>query len=183
MATKAYQLTCDCGQSHVVVLRQAGETLLCGCGQSIEIPTLRAMRHLSPMETEADLSARSRPPRSWSRLQGSLFAGGLVVTLLSLVTLVYFCWMRSQLMTEPMKVEDVEFIRDIMQLTPTQSWDAWTQAFRDEELGARNKPFHEINREYSRRFLGMIIVSSIFLLLGLAALIASLLRSAPTADP
>lgn len=134
----------------------------------MEIPTLSVMRRLPSLQTEA-----APPERSWSRLQGTLFASGLVVTLLSAATIASFSWQRSQLHTDPMKAEDFEFIRDIMQLTPTQTWDAWTQAFRDEELGARNKPFHEINREYARRFLAVIVAGCVFLALGLAALIAS----------
>lgn len=168
MTTQAYQLKCDCGKTHAVVSRQAGETLSCSCGQILEIPTLREMRQLPSLQTEL-------PPtgRVWTRQQGMLFAGGLVVTLLSLGTIAHFGWQRSRLRTEPMKAEEFEFVRDIMQFTPTQTWEAWTEVFRDQELGARNKPFHEINREYSRRYLGVIIAGCVFLIVGVSALIAS----------
>lgn len=168
MTAQAFQLRCECGESHRVVPRQAGETLVCRCGQAIEIPTLRAMRQLPPAA-----SVREAPRHSWSRLQGSLFVGGLVVTLLAAATVANFTWKRSQLTTDPLKVEDFEFVRNIMYFTPTETWEAWTKVFRDQELGARNKPIHEVSREISRRYLGVIIAGSVSLVLGLAALVGS----------
>ena len=171
MTAQAYQLTCDCGETHAVVTRQAGETISCKCGQTIEIPPLRAMRHLPSVESGED----SRPQPAWSRLQGSLFVVGLVISLSAIATIANYGWKRSKLRTDPLKVEDFEFARDVMALTPTQSWDAWTEAFRGEELGARNKPVHQISREYSRRYLRLIIVGGTFLVLGLASMMAAFL--------
>ena len=136
----------------------------------MEIPTLREMRHLPSLESAARATSTTSV---WSRQQGVLFATGVIVTLLSVATIIYFSWQRSRLRTDPMKAEELEFVSDIMQFTPTQTWEVWSEVFRGQELGARNKPFHEVNREYSRRFLAVIIAGCIFLALGLSSLIGA----------
>jgi hypothetical protein len=168
VTSQAYQLMCGCGRSHAVVSGQAGERLVCACGRKLEIPPLRQLRDLPPLDTPS-----APAERGWTRQQGILFASGLVVTLLSLATIAHFGRLRSRLRTDPMKAEEFEFIRDIMQFTPTQTWEVWTEVFRDTELGARERPFHEINREYARWFLGVIMAGCVFLALGVSSLIAS----------
>ena len=131
------------------------------------------MRHLPIVESQRASPASS----SWSRLQGSFFATGLLATLISAGVIANFGWKRSQLVTEAPTVSDKNFVFDIMKITPTQSWIAWTEEFRGQVLGARNKPFHEVNREIARRYLELIIAAGVFLALGLAAMIASFLIS------
>lgn len=41
-----YRLTCQCGRSYPVEPRQAGGTLVCECGETINIPTMLKMKRL-----------------------------------------------------------------------------------------------------------------------------------------
>ncbi len=40
----SYSVTCGCGATHTVTATQAGSTLRCACGTSIEVPLLSALR-------------------------------------------------------------------------------------------------------------------------------------------
>jgi hypothetical protein len=48
----SYQVFCECGKAAVVEAPQAGTTLICSCGRSIEVPSLSALEQLSPSPTD-----------------------------------------------------------------------------------------------------------------------------------
>ena len=51
----AYQVTCECGKPHPVGAGDAGSSLKCGCGRTVEVPALHELRSgagesLSPLD-------------------------------------------------------------------------------------------------------------------------------------
>ncbi len=69
-----YLLPCPgCGQKLTVSSAQAGQSLQCGCGRSIEVP---AMRGLQNLEVIADAG---RPQSTWTRRKGLVFLGSAIV--------------------------------------------------------------------------------------------------------
>ena len=49
-----YLLPCSCGRKMPVEPRQAGQSVDCACGESLEIPTMLAMSALEPADSVAE---------------------------------------------------------------------------------------------------------------------------------
>jgi hypothetical protein len=65
-----YLLPCPaCGQKSTVSSAQAGQSLRCACGQSLEVPAMRDMRQLEPVGESAI------PQSTWNRRKGMVFLG------------------------------------------------------------------------------------------------------------
>ncbi len=169
MADQAFKLQCACEQIHEVRPKQAGSTVHCSCGQRIEVPTLRALRQLPPVETPSD-----RHPREsvWSRQQGALFVLGFTTIIIAGSCAGWSVWRSSFLRTEPPKVQDLRYTLDIMTLNPGQSWEAWL-GIRNIELGARGKPNFQSAREYALQLRIYCWVGVAFMAVGLALVVAS----------
>lgn len=69
-----YLLDCRCGEQLTVSPRQAGGQARCGCGATVEVPTLRAMRRLPVAEAPTAVEHAS-----WSLRQRLWVVGGLLV--------------------------------------------------------------------------------------------------------
>lgn len=54
-----YLLPCSCGEQTVVSTAQAGETIRCACGAELQVPTMRGLRELEPLERSSATSGRA----------------------------------------------------------------------------------------------------------------------------
>src|SRR5262249_19447517 len=69
-ASMKYLLPCPaCNSRLPVETGQAGQMIRCSCGNSVEVPSIRALRTLEPLADERPTAA------SWTRRKGSLFLG------------------------------------------------------------------------------------------------------------
>lgn len=69
-----YLLPCPaCGTKSTVSTAQAGQTVQCSCGRTVEVPPLRDLRQLESVGE----SERSQP--SWNRRKGLIFLGCLMM--------------------------------------------------------------------------------------------------------
>ena len=73
-----YLLKCQCGQPTPVTIAQAGETVTCGCGKKLQVPTLRGLRELE-QETMPEPPHRGRA--AWSPVQGYLYSAGILLAI------------------------------------------------------------------------------------------------------
>ena len=53
IAMAKYLVPCVCGRQHAVDTGQAGESLVCECGATVAVPTLRQLRELPPAREES----------------------------------------------------------------------------------------------------------------------------------
>ncbi|MCC7085481.1 MAG: hypothetical protein IT427_10780 [Pirellulales bacterium] len=105
-----YLLPCPaCGQHQTVSAAQAGQSIRCACGQSIEIPTMRHLRQLQPA-AEID-----RPGTTWNLRKGLLFLGCAIMGLCAAVA----GWYYSKL---PRAVDPNEVRTEIDALEPALSY-------------------------------------------------------------
>jgi hypothetical protein len=144
---KTYQLPCACGELHPVEAAQAGETLTCQCGRSVEVPSLLGLKKLQPL-AETGKRAAGRPAGRWTLGQGLLFAAGIVVCLCAVGLSAYWMDVRSKLLQVPVMEDDslpIQLER-ISKLTPEQSWQVWAD-IRDQSLGVRLPPPHVLARK------------------------------------
>jgi hypothetical protein len=54
-----YLLPCSCGEQSVVSTAQAGGTIRCACGAELQVPTMRGLRELEPLEPHSAAAGRA----------------------------------------------------------------------------------------------------------------------------
>ena len=110
-----------------VEIRQAGDTVLCECGASLEVPTLRELREYAsvPMETEPESA------RTWQPRHGLALLGFFVALLVAIPGFVF--WAHQP---DPPRIDELispQVIQDsIEQMTVMETWYEWRAAL---ELG------------------------------------------------
>jgi hypothetical protein len=120
-----YLVECSCGTKLPVEIGQAGGRITCTCGNLVDVPTLRKLRHL-----EMETTVEERPVSTWSARKGVITACLILVGALTIINT--WSWY-----TQPeMPVFDpVAYQRDVIgqrlkTLTPTQSWQLWIEYYK-----------------------------------------------------
>ena len=136
--SQRYLLPCNCGKSVVIQIGQAGQDVMCLCGQKITVPGMREIRRLPAADaTPASKPARTAPGATGFSPARAVFALAISLVFLALTFAGYMWVQRSQLQLGPTQQEhrsaEEEFI-DAM--TPETTWDAWLE-LRDQGLGDR----------------------------------------------
>jgi hypothetical protein len=166
LSTK-YLLPCQCGQRLAVEPRQAGETVVCACGRTLEVPTFLQLKQLEKVVAKAE-SRRI----VWSHGQRLIFVGTALI-------LGWAIWADYLLYWKGPPVNNLsgrspEFIREaVQQMTPVQTWHQWF-ALRAQGIDPR--------LDWQRRdYLGKIaeykilwIVSAPLILLGAAFVVSGI---------
>jgi len=112
-----YLLPCPCGRKIVVQPRHAGREVHCECGQSLEVPTLLALKELEQVEqVEVDSG------RQWG-LPQALVLIGLVILLAGIVSTSWLAAKPPPPLHPGMDEETAR--RDVEELTPVQSMHVW----------------------------------------------------------
>jgi hypothetical protein len=113
-----YLLPCRCGQNTVVEPRQAGETVVCPCGQTLPIPTLLEMAALEAAPAETPLPSRA----AWGSRHGLMFLGAALVVV-GMGFGIFFHYYRP---IPPIDTIDPETIRQgAKHLPPAVTWRYW----------------------------------------------------------
>jgi hypothetical protein len=117
-----YLLTCACGATLPVDVGQAGERVSCQCGQALEVPPLRKLRHLPMEQAPAEKSA------CWNARRGIVATLIILAAVPALVAL----WSR---VTEPKvaRFEPATYTRNVEErlkaASPLQAWQDWIQHY------------------------------------------------------
>ena len=158
-----YLLPCRCGQQIAIEPRQAGETTVCACGQSLPIPPMSEIVALEPAIEEVSLP--TKPVWRWQH--GLLVLG--VVLLVAAVGLAG--WFRSNRPIAAIDTIAPEHIRQTAKdLTPLQTWQYWElmkqgMDRRTDQVYAAKMTIYEIEQA----FAGVLALSGIVLVgLGVA---------------
>jgi hypothetical protein len=115
-----YRLPCPCGRTVPVRPSQAGDSVVCECGESLEVPTLRELRRLDRWNPPS--AGRRRRGPVWGRRQVWISVG-LIVTLIGLSHGLFLLW------TWPRPA-------DVETLSPLETWALWQEL----RLGANRFP-------------------------------------------
>ncbi len=81
-----------------VTRSQAGQSLTCECGETLQVPTLRGLSQLAVAADET-IAASSVDRKSWGGWRGSILAAGCAVFVIFLLPCAYYIYVRSQLDT------------------------------------------------------------------------------------
>jgi hypothetical protein len=168
-----YRLPCErCGEKLLIDISQAGRQLVCRCGATLEIPSLRAIRTL-----EAASDAPDKPPRtSWNRSRGIVFAGGLVIAVLGLLTAASAgtSWYTAKAPPLPSPQDIETSLADVDELNAPQAWDMWKD-LREQGLGPYFEPAHSLFEGSVRRVFAVFVGGLVALAAGIAAVLLSML--------
>lgn len=136
-----FLLPCDCGRKTTVDLRQAGRTVACPCGRSLDVPTMRRLRTMERVERAEETV------RPWSNVRGGVFAVGAALAVLSGVVAVLLLARGHYLDTQKPTIRRAAFEEWADGLTPEKSWQAWQELtdFQRHPL-ERPTPTHVRNR-------------------------------------
>lgn len=168
-----YLLTCECGATVPVEARHAGAQVECNCGRTLDVPPLRALRHL-PTEA-APASSTSSAPVTWGVGQGI----ATVCLLAALVLGAAAAWSRWGEPSLP-EFDATAYTGNVEQnidaLTPVQAWQLWVDVYKPlAEVGfvEMKHPYEDaIRAEIERRrfFQTMtLILAGVFGAFGLTA--------------
>jgi hypothetical protein len=120
-----YLLPCECGESLPVEKTQAGQSIVCKCGRSVDIPSLRGLRELEVCEAAPQAVARP----SWTPTKGTFFAGGIILAIVGTFVAAYGFTMRSFVNTAAPPQEQIDaWVQEIDDWNASQMWSFWTQA-------------------------------------------------------
>jgi hypothetical protein len=120
-----YLVECSCGNKLPVEIGQAGGRITCTCGNLVDVPPLRKLRHLQP-----DTAVAQRPTSTWSARKGVITASLVVAGVLTIVN----AWSWSTQPEVPV-FDPVAYQREVVEprlkaITPTQSWQMWIEYYR-----------------------------------------------------
>jgi hypothetical protein len=162
-----YVVECQCGNKLPVDVGQAGGSVTCSCGRSVDVPPLRQLRHLPAVE----VIAAKRAARSWTVRHGL----STVCIIVLAVALGFIGWNRFTQPSLP-KFDPTAYERGrdarIAKMTPTEVFEWWVGYYRPlSEHGLsqlENINRDRIEREIEHRHFVRAIL---WIIAGVAALI------------
>ena len=158
-----YLLPCPCGKEVPVDTTQAGQSVECECGQSMEVPTLKGLRALQQVAPDQPTPRKSA---EWGARQAT-FVVGLVITLIGGSMVLRFYSARPT---------EVGYAQQVQRLSPRQTWDLWQNLRTGARVPAFTRdPFAEVV-SYYRLWMAMAIAVAV---LGVAITASSWLIPKP----
>ena len=118
-----YLLPCQtCGKELTISRGQAGQELTCGCGATVEAPTMRGFAELKTVETQAPTTARR--PAAWGA-GGQLMTLGAALAALGVGLAAYLHYVKINPTIDVSRYRDASQDAQIQDITPAESWDMW----------------------------------------------------------
>lgn len=177
MAVK-YLLPCGCGESLQVDASQAGSKISCACGNELEVPTMRGLRDLAPVEVD-DVRESNQ---DWSMTQGASFSGGLLLVFIGIGLAAYaYQYVRE---AQPLASFDEQrhYSETIDDLTPVELLDHWN-FWQAEGLAHRGTDPSVTARKYRRKYQTVMYVGAGIAVVGLIAMFASMFGKQSSRKP
>jgi hypothetical protein len=114
-----YLLPCSCGRKTPVETRQAGETVVCGCGLKLDVPRLLELKRL---EKTAVGPAPRKSSFAWGTGHSLVSVGVLVFSVAAVVGI----WFLILTPNDPYSTMTPEQIHaDFQKMPPWRTWDMW----------------------------------------------------------
>jgi hypothetical protein len=168
MKTIKYLLPCTCGEKVQIDVKQAGENVVCVCGNSLSVPKLRDIRALDSIEVAEPRAGRGKES-DWGTQRGLVFSSGILVAVLAFLCGGGLLVVRSRIDTS-VTPEQMDSAADaqIDAYTPEMVLQAW-QVLRDQDIGPKVVPAHIAARRFSSRLMLAAGIAGAIGLIGLAA--------------
>jgi hypothetical protein len=165
-----YLLPCECGKGIVIDASQAGQRIECSCGALLEVPTLRGVRELEPVQAA---TSGSRPTADWDSTRGMIFAGSLLLFVMG-AAVVFFGY--SGLQATPNITREAEvklFDKVIDEMTLDEVYEAW-KGIREHGLGEQGQNAYVNIRNFRTGRLRIIATGMVLCVVGLLGSLGAL---------
>ena len=119
-----YLVECSCGNKLPVDIGQAGGRVTCSCGNLVDVPTLRQLRHL-PQDT----AVVERPVSTWSPRKGLITASLILAGVLTIVNAI--SWFTQPKIPEFNAAQYNQMVAvHLERMTPVDGWNQWVGHYR-----------------------------------------------------
>jgi hypothetical protein len=157
-----YLFPCRCGQQLVVEPRRAGQTIVCSCGATLQIPT---MLEMAALELAPEVTVAPAYRSDWDWRQGMWLLGRVFLLLAICWGVGLYGWVRP---TPPIDAIDPEQIREsAKRLAPAQTWAIWE--------GMKQGLDRRVDKRYAdalAHYQGLLAVDAVLALIGVALVVA-----------
>ena len=164
-----YLLPCRCGQQFVVEPPRAGDTIVCSCGATLQIPT---MLEMAALELAPEVSVAPPSRAAWGWRHGMLLLGSVLVLLAMGGAVGLYGFVRP---TPPIDAIDPEQIREsAKRLVPSQTWAIWENM--KQGLDRR------VDKNYAASlslYHGLLTIDAVVALVGLALIVVGATAGRP----
>ena len=170
-----YLLPCTCGHSIPISRSQAGTTIQCPmCKAILEIPTIRGMATLIPIDqpSESSNASRLRTDPLLKRSPRSFLRAGMMATFLGIFVIAGLTtgrWAIIRALTPtPYTVDDEikEGDENISKFSPSNAWDAWqfyqTRGLKEKTPATYYKVKRMMELQDKNMMIGGIVTSLAF---------------------
>src|SRR3954451_5126706 len=120
-----YLVECNCGNKLSVEMGQAGGRVACTCGNLVDVPPLRKLRHLPTAEAEV-----APPTSTWSARKGVITASLLLAGALAVVNAWSWFTQPKVPVFDPASYEHNIVEQRLKTMTPTQAWQWWIEYYK-----------------------------------------------------
>lgn len=120
-----YLVECSCGNKLPVEIGQAGGRITCTCGNLVDVPPLRKLRHLP-----ADATVVERRTSTWSARKGVITACLILAGTLAIINIWNWYTQPKVPVFDPAVYEHDVVQPRLKTMTPTQSWHWWIEYYK-----------------------------------------------------
>lgn len=144
-----YLVPCSCGRKTAVETRQAGESVPCGCGLSLEIPRLLELKKL---EKAAAPAGDARRPAVWGIGQSLVLSGAVVLAVVALLSLLVLRFTTG----DPYSQTPDQIRAQFQNMPAMQTWQMWLYLKQNGVNPPKDPVERELVGEYGRRQMWLI---------------------------
>lgn len=170
---RRFWLPCSCGKRFAIDASQAGESIACSCGRSIEVPPLRRLVHLEKLPEDGGEPIA----KIWGWRQRLMLLGGAILIVAAIaVVCVLATWPRP-----PWSRVDWQTVhKEVAAMSPWKAHQLWVSLLRPLDTQITPEQAAEFERAVQRQ-QGLMVLAGLLGVVGLGAMVAS--RFIPPARP
>jgi hypothetical protein len=120
-----YLVECTCGNKLPVEIGQAGGRITCSCGNLVDVPPLRKLRHLPIAESQV-----VHPTSTWSARKGVITASLLLAAALAIVNAWSWFTQPKVPVFNPATYQHEVIEPRLKAMTPSQGWQWWIEYYK-----------------------------------------------------
>ena len=145
--SQRFLLPCECGQTLVIQIGQAGQDIACVCGRTVTVPGMREIRRLQVADQDSAAQSDRHAAAAGFSPARVVFSLGVAIAFLGLAFAGFMLVQRAQLDLGLSEVEQRKYEDDIIEsFSADLALDAWRE-LRHAGLGSQDPSASLISRK------------------------------------